>query len=394
MATQPLQGVRILDLTQALAGPFATMILADLGAEVIKIESPSGDLTRTTPPHIVEDTSLYFLTNNRNKRSVVLDLKDEAGKQAFFDLARVCDVVIYNFSQGVVERLGIDPETLADRFPRLVICNMTGYGRQGPDAGRRAVDPIIQSLAGAVSITGLPGSEPVRAAVPTADLSTGLYAVIGVLAALHARQTTGQGSRVETSLLHSQLSLLNYVATYCRYSGDIPPPVGSGHPGTVPSQVFPTADGWLTIDAGFDRHFRALCHVLERPDLATDPRFVDRQSRARHRGELLPELIAQIRERPTQTWIGLLDEAGIPCGKVNNVAEALAMPQSEAYRAIREVQYRGHAVPVLATPLWFDGTIDHPLRSPPSLGEDTADVLRRLLNYDDGRIERVRCTGP
>src|SRR5690606_3804414 len=183
MAQLPLSGVRILDLTQALAGPFATMILADLGAEVIKIESPSGDLTRTTPPHIIQGTSLYFLTNNRNKRGMMLDLKDANALDAFYDLCKVADVVIYNFSEGVVDRMKSEPDTLRAINPELIVCTMTGYVRKGPDARRRAVDPIVQALAGAVSITGVPGGEPVRAGVATADLSTGLYAAIGVLAA-------------------------------------------------------------------------------------------------------------------------------------------------------------------------------------------------------------------
>jgi crotonobetainyl-CoA:carnitine CoA-transferase CaiB-like acyl-CoA transferase len=393
MATQPLVGVRILDLTQALAGPFATMILADMGAEVIKIEPPSGDLTRNTPPHMVKDTSLYFVTNNRNKQGVVLDLKLPAALEAFYDLCRVSDVVIYNFSEGVADRLKIDADTLRGINPSLVVCNMTGYGRRGPDARRKAVDPIIQSLAGAVSITGLPGSEPVRAGIATADLSTGLYAAIGVLGALHARQRTGQGSGVEASLFHSQLSLLNYVGTYCAWSGEVPGPVGSGHPGTVPSQVFRTSDGWITIDAGFDRHFRTLCDVLERPDLAQDERFINRLARARNRQELLPSIIELIEKRTTDQWIEILDGAGIPCGKVNNVKEALESAQSREYRSVRETSYQGVPVKVLATPLWFDGEVEHPVRSPPALGEHTETVLRELLGYDERAIRAVASEG-
>lgn len=393
MAAEPLSGVRVLDLTQALAGPFATMILADLGAEVIKIEPPAGDLTRTTPPYVVEGTSLYFLTNNRNKRGVVLDLKQPEALEAFYGLARVCDVVIYNFAEGVVERLKIDPDTLRGINARLVVCNMTGYGRHGPDAGRRAVDLIIQSLAGAMSITGVPGSEPVRAGIPTADLSTGLYAAIGVLAALFARNETGDGRTVETSLFHAQLSLLNYMGSYCAWSGESPGPVGSGHPGTVPSQTFPTADGWVTVDAGFDRHFRNLCTVIGRPELATDERFGDRPARARNRAELVPAITAVLRTRPTGHWVEVLDAAGIPCGKVNNVAEAMDSPQSLAYNAVRTMRYGDTEVKVLATPLWFDGRTEHAVRTPPRLGQDTAEVLRTLLGYDATRIAAVTRTG-
>jgi len=386
MAELPLHGVRVLDLTQALAGPFATMILGDMGAEVIKIEPPAGDLTRTTPPHIVQGTSLYFLTNNRNKRSIVLDLKQADALAAFYQLCRVADIVMYNFSAGVADRLHIDANTLHDINAKLIVCNMTGYGRRGPDAHRRAVDPIIQSLAGAVSITGLPNGAPVRAGVPTADLSTGLYAVIGVLAALQERTRTGMGSSIETSLFHAQLSLLNYVAAYCAYSDEIPQPVGSGHPGTVPSQIFQTADGWITIDAGFDRHFQALCKVLNLETLCQTHRFATRQMRARHRAELLPILSTEIEKRTTAAWISILDKAGIPCGKVNNVKEALHLPQSTAYHALRKIEYRGATVQVLATPIWFNDASQHPVAPPPALGEHTEDILRSLLGYDDARI--------
>jgi crotonobetainyl-CoA:carnitine CoA-transferase CaiB-like acyl-CoA transferase len=389
MAGQPLAGLRVLDLTQALAGPFATMILGDLGAEIIKVEPPTGDLTRNTPPHMIEGTSLYFLTNNRNKRGLVLDLKEPAALRAFYDLARVSDVVIYNFSEGVADRLRIDAATLRDVNPALIVCNVTGYGREGPDARRKAVDPIVQSLAGAVSITGLPGSEPVRAGVPTADLSTGLYAVIGVLAGLFQRTRSGHGSSVEASLFHSQLSLLNYLASYCAWSGDVPGPVGSGHPGTVPSQVFATRDGWVTVDAGFDRHFQTLCGVLGHPELVADARFATRLSRAKHRQELLPTLIDDFRRQPTDHWLKTLDAAGIPCGKVNNVAEAMASPQSVQYHAVRETTYRGRTVKVLATPLWFDGQVEHPMRPPPGLGEHSASLLRELLGYDDDAVARA-----
>lgn len=389
MSEAPLSGVRVLDLTQALAGPYGSMILADLGAEVIKIEPPTGDLTRTTPPHYAGDTSVYFVANNRNKRGVVLDLKRPECLEAFYDLARAADVVFYNFSAGVVERLKIDPKTLERINPRLITCNVTGFGRQGPGANRRAVDLIVQSLAGAMSITGHPGGEPARAGVPSADLATGLFAVIGILAALQQRRSTGRGSRVEASLFHSQLNLLNYVASYCLYSGQIPPPAGSGHLGTVPSQSFRTADGWVTVDAGFNRHFESLCRVIGRPELAADARFADRPSRSTNREPLIAAINEALLQHPTAHWLDRLETAGIPCGPVNNVREALEDPQSRAYRSVREVEQGGTRIPVLATPLWFDDRIEHRLDPAPRLGEHTAEVLREVAGYDEDRIARV-----
>ncbi len=385
----PLTGVRVLDLTQALAGPFASMVLADLGAEVIKIEPPSGDLTRTTPPYYVGDTSLYFLSNNRNKRGIVLDLKAEPARQAFYDLVRCSDVVFCNFSAGVDERLKIDPDTLEGINPRIITCSVTDFGEHGPKSDRRAVDLIIQSLAGAMSITGEPGRPPARAGVPTGDLSAGLYAVIGIIAALHARGQSGRGRRVETSLFHAQLSLLNYMASYSLFSGESPGPVGSGHPGTVPSQAFQTSDGWITIDAGFDRHFVILCDVIDRPDLAADPRYKDRPSRCDHRATLIPEIARAVLAHPTTHWTDTLDRAGIPCGPVNDVSAALDDTQSAAYHTVRSVSYGDASVQVLATPLWFDDQTQHPVESPPTLGQHTEEVLRQILSYEDARIAAV-----
>lgn len=389
MSSRPLRNVRVLDLTQALAGPFATMILGDLGADVIKVEAPKGDLTRMTPPYYAGDTSLYFIANNRNKRSVVLDLKQEAHLEAFYALTAKADVVFSNFSTGVVERLRIDHDTLARINPALITCNITGYGRRGPKAHRRAVDVIVQSIAGAMSITGEPGGRPVRAGVPSGDLSAGLYAVIGILAALHARRETGRGMRVDGSLFHSQLSLLNYMATYAIASGRSPEKVGSGHPGTVPSQVFETADGWITIDAGFNQHFREFCALMGFPELADDPRFKERPARALNREPLLARISAEVRKYTTAALLEMLDSRGIPCGPVNDVLSAVADPQSVEYQSVRTVAFAGTEVPVLATPIWFGDATLHPLNPPPRLGEHTEQVLRDVAGLPKDRIAAV-----
>lgn len=389
----PLAGLRILDLTQALAGPFATMILADLGADVVKVESSAGDVTRTSPPHYVDDVSVYFLANNRNKRGIVIDLKHPDGLAVFYELVGRVDVVVYNFAPGVADRLKIDHASLERVNPRIVTCDMTGFGRRGPEADRRAVDLIVQAMAGGMSITGEPGRPPVRAGVPTADLSTGLYAVIGILAACAAREKTGRGMRVATSLFHAQLSLLNYVAAYFLRSGDVPAPVGSGHPGTVPSQVFETVDGYVAVDAGFDKHFEALCDAIGRPELARDPKFDVRRQRNLHRGELIPMLAEAMRARPTREWLAELDARGIPCGPVNDVGAAVRSPQAAAYGAVREIPFGGETVEALATPLWFDDAPPPPATAPPTLGQHTADVLRDLLGYGPERVAALAAAG-
>lgn len=377
-APGPLAGLRILDLTQALSGPFATMIFSDLGAEVVKIESPKGDLTRTTPPFFAGDTSVYFIMNNRSKKSVVLDLKSETGRADFYELVRDADVVINNFSPGVTERLGIEYARLKQLNPGLVYCSITGYGAMAGQEGKRAVDPVIQAAAGGMSITGFDDRPPARAGVPTADLGAGLYAAIGVLAALQRRAITGQGGEVETSLFHAQLSLLNYVATNATEAGAAPGPVGSGHAGTVPSQAFRTSDGWVAIDAGFDRHFVSFVNAIGLPELAADERYATRPLRSEHRATLLPPIEERLLTDTAQAWSEKLGALGIPCSPVNDVLRALELGADPKQPMVDSVEFDGHPVTVLNTPIWVDGRSSHGcLDSAPHLGADTDEVLGR-----------------
>lgn len=389
----PLTGVRIIDASQALAGPSASMLLGDLGAEIIKVEPPAGDITRVSPPHFIAGESLYFLANNRNKRSVVIDLKTVDGRAVLRDLARIADVVFYNYSPGVARRLGLDHETMAQVNPRIITCSITGLGETGPLARRPLVDVVAQAAAGAMSITGEADRPPVRAGIATADLSTGLYAAVGILAALHRRELTGRGSRVETSLFHSQLSLLNYHAAFARYSGVAPKRIGSAHIGHAVYGVFRTADGWVTIDAGFDHHFRGLCRAMGMPELAEDPKFALDRSRNQHRQELLPILDAELRKAYTREWCARLDAEGVPAGPVNDVLEALEHPQAAEYESVRRLAFDDTEVDVLASPLWFDGGNTHRMGSPPRLGEHTIEVLQDLLGYGRDQIDRLVASG-
>jgi crotonobetainyl-CoA:carnitine CoA-transferase CaiB-like acyl-CoA transferase len=386
----PLEGIRIIDVTQALAGPFCAMILGDLGAEIIKVERPTGDLTRSTPPHYIDGTSLYFLTSNRNKKSIAVDLKTSAGRKILHDLVRIGDVVVYNYTPKVASRLAMDHETLVKINPRIITCSITGFGKTGEKADRPLVDVVAQSLAGAMSITGEENRPPVRAGFATADLSAGLYACIGILAALQGRATTGENVKVETSLFHSQLSLLNYHASFTRHTKTPTKRLGSAHAGHAVHGAFRTKDGWITIEAAFDRHFQALCGAMGAPEMASDPRFESDRTRNQHRIVLLKKLDEIFLTRTTAEWYQVLDEAGVPVGPVNSVLEALEHPQVREYSALRAIPFGGAMIEALATPLWFNDRIEHPVSSPPNLGEHTTSILSGLLNYPVEKIAALR----
>jgi crotonobetainyl-CoA:carnitine CoA-transferase CaiB-like acyl-CoA transferase len=365
------------------------MLLGDMGADVVKVESPTGDPTRTTPPYYCDGTSVYFLSINRNKRSVVIDLKNPNGLSVFYDLVKVSDIVAYNFRPGVAERLRIDHATLLTVSPRIITCNVTGFGVKGPESGRRAVDVVVQAMGGGMSITGEEGGLPTRAGIPTADLGAGLFSAIGILAALHRRDRTNCGVEVETSLFHSQLALLSYVASYYLYSKEVPRLMGSGHMGTVPSRVYRTLDGYVAVEAGFNEHFRELCRAMGKVELSVDPRFVDRQARHLHRNVLNAILEEEFAHKPTREWVRILDEHNVACGPVNSVAEALVSPQSAAYSMVREVHFGTDSLGTLRMPLWFDRAEAHSLKSPPRLGEHTVEVLQEKVNYDIARIKML-----
>lgn len=397
MSTQnfplPLKGVRIIDVTQALAGPFAAMILGDLGAEIIKVERPTGDPTRGTPPHYVDGESLYFLANNRNKRSIGINLKSKRGREVFYDLVRHGDAVFYNYSPGVAARLGMDHDSLEKINPRVITCSITGFGERGSRAKRPLVDVVAQSLTGAMSVTGEEGRPPVRAGFATADLCTGLYGAIGILSALAGRQTTGKGMKVETSLFHAQLSLLNYHAAFSRFTGVPAKRLGSAHAGHAVHGAFKTQDGWITIEAAFNKHFHGVCRVIGMPEMIDDPKYVDDRTRNLHRTELLPILEQAFLRRKTADLYEALDKEGVPVGPVNNMLEAVEHPQAVEYGAIRPLSFENSKVDVLTTPLWFNGVHEHPMKSPPVMGADTVDILRNMLSYDAATVDRLLAEG-
>jgi len=322
-----LEGVRVVDLTRMLAGPYATMLLADMGAEVIKVEDPEqGDPIRTMGPPFVNGESAYFLAVNRNKKSVTIDLRSEAGREVFFELVRTADAVVDNFRHGVMRRLGLTAEAMRAVKPDLVTCSLSAFGSDGPYRDLPAFDLIVQAMGGGMSITGEPGGKPARSGIPIGDLGGGLFAALAVCAALVKRFRTGRGEHIDISLLDVQVSLLTYVAQYYLTDGRVPVPIGSAHQSAVPYQAFQTADGYVVVACFGGEHFwTALCRVLGMPDLVG--RYPSNLERVRQREEVVPILERRFAERTTREWIAGLWEAGVPSGPVSTVDMVMADPQ-------------------------------------------------------------------
>lgn len=378
--TGPLNGLRVLDFTWFLSGPFATMILCDLGADVVKVEAPGrGDPSRKAGPFIGE-LSAYFLSINRGKRSLVLDLKSEQGQQTAARLAGQADVLVENFVPGTMSRWGLDYDTLAAHNPRLIYASCSGFGQTGPRARQPAFDAIIQALAGTMSITGHPGGEPVRVGYSIGDLGAGLFLAVGILAALEARRRSGQGQYLELGMLDAQIALLENAFSRYFATGDVPGPLGSRHPLIVPFQAFPTANGHVVVAAGTEEQWVRLCRVIEREELAADHRFTSNINRRENLAALIQELSATFKRKPTAAWVELLLAAEIPCAPIQNVAEVAADPQVVARNMIVEVDDPAAGRQrVVNSPLRFSGMPVAVSRSAPALGEHSAQILEEWL---------------
>ncbi len=378
--TGPLSGLRVLDLTTFLSGPYCTQILGDLGADVIKVEPPAGDSTRVLPPHFVDGDSAYFLSVNRNKRSVVLDLKSAAGKAAFLHLVGECDGVVENFRAGVLARLGLSYETLRAVNPRIVLCSITGFGQDGPKHDAPAYDAIVQALSGGMSMTGEVGRPPVRAGIPIGDLAAGMFGAVGVLAALLRCRETGEGSHLDVSMLDAQISMLTYQAAYYLVSDQVPGPQGRGHVSIPTYRSFTCGDGRdVIVTANTEGMWRGLCRALDRADLVTDQRFVDNPSRLANRAELDAELEPRFAAGPAALWLERLQAQGVPCAPVNTVADALHDPQVRHRDMVVTLTREGSgSIELVGNPVKL---VDEPpaaFRYPPALGEHTEEVLREL----------------
>lgn len=388
-----LAGLRVLDLSRVLAGPFCAMILGDHGADVVKVEPPEGDETRTWGPPFQSGTAAYYLSINRNKRGIALDLRRPEAREVVLRLADRADVLIENFKLGTMERWGLGyEEVLFRRNPRLIYCNISGFGRSGPYAGLPGYDAIAQAMGGVMSLNGTP-EQPMKVGMAVADLSTGMFAAIGILVALEARRRTGRGQRVDCSLLDSQVALLTSYAGNYFASGKRPARYGSGHPNVVPYNLFPTADRPLYLAVGNDRQFRKLCEIIGRPDLADDPRFATNAARSQNRDALEPELAAALRARTADEWMRELMGAGVPAGPLNHVDEVAADPHVLARGMVRELHHPDiEGFRTLGIPVRLGETAGSIRRHPPRLGEHNREVLGEL-GYSAAEIERLLADG-
>jgi CoA:oxalate CoA-transferase len=392
----PLAGVRILDLTWVLAGPFASMVLCDLGADVIKVERPSGgDVARTTAP-LIDGESCYFFSVNRGKRSVVIDLKSERGRELFLRLVERVDVVLENFTPGTMERLGLGYEALAERNPRLIYAATSGFGQTGPDRLRPALDVVVQGMGGIMSITGEPGGPPVRPGVSLGDITAGLFTAVGVLAALHERERSGRGQMVDVGMLDCQVAILENALVRYFATGQVPQAIGTRHPVATPFQAFPTRDGYivLALSWGVENQWELYCATIGRPELIDDPRFDTGPLRTEHHAELEPILIEAMKERTTAEWVREFDAIGLPCGPLNNVAEVTELPQVKAREMLVEVEHpRIGRFKLPNTPVKLSRTPGGVWGPSPDLAQHTDEVLRELLGLSSEEIDALRREG-
>lgn len=398
-----LSHIRVLDLTRVLAGPWCAQTLADFGADVIKIERPgAGDDTRHWGPPYLKDAhgadtaeAAYYLAANRNKRSVTVDIATPEGQQIVRELAAQSDVVLENYKVGQLKKYGLDYASLRAVKPDLVYCSVTGFGQTGPYAHRAGYDFIVQGIGGFMSITGerdgVPGGGPQKAGVAIADLATGLYSTIAVLAALAHRDRTGEGQYIDMALLDVQVALLANMNTNFLASGTPPVRWGNAHPNIVPYQTFQTSDGWIIVAVGNDGQFRKFVEAGGRPELADDERFATNPARVRHRDTLVPILAEMVKTRSKTAWIDALEAAGVPCGPINDLAEVFANEQVVARGMEVALPHPcGADVKLVRNPVRMSATPPDTRTAPPLLGAHTDDVLRDMLGYDDARIAALK----
>ncbi|HQV93699.1 MAG TPA: CaiB/BaiF CoA-transferase family protein [Anaerolineales bacterium] len=399
---QPLQNIRILDITRALAGPYCTMMLGDLGADVIKIERPGvGDETRGWGPPFVgaaynnyPGESAYFLAANRNKRSVTVNIQSKEGQEIIRKLAGVSDVLVENYRTGDLDKLGLGYNDLHKQFPKLIYCSVSGYGRTGPYADRPGYDAIIQGEGGMMSITGPADGPPSRAGIPIIDITSGMFAATAILAALRARDLSGEGQLVDISLFDAHVALLTNVASNYLIGDKPPRRYGNAHPNLVPYDSFSARDGWFIVGVANDKQWAQLCDVLTRPEWKTDARYANNKDRVSNREGLVAELNRIFSERDVDDWLADLTKTGLPCGRINSIPDVFAHPQAHARDMILETNHASAGtVKLPGFPYKFSHTPAEIQKPPPMLGQHTEEVLTGVLGYSREGVEELKGKG-
>lgn len=390
----PLCGVRVLDVSRYIAGPYAGQLLGYLGAEVIKVEEPGGgDPMRHLSKHSVDGMAAHFIAGNASKKSITIDLRADAGRALFLDLARRVDVVLENFRPGVMEKMGLGPEALRAANPRLIVASVTGFGQDGPWRDWAAYDLIAQAVGGGMSLTGWPGEKPVKMGVPIGDIGAGVFAALAITAALLRRAENGEGEHIDVSMMDVQLSLLNYHAHYYWLSGQSPEPEGDAHPNITPYQSFDTKTRPLVVAVYGDKFWKGFCEALERPDLVAHPLFATNARRMQNKPALVAALEQHLLTQERGYWVERLVDHGVPVGPLNNVGEALESEQAVARGMTHEAALpSGEMVKLIGSPMRFARWRTKP-GAPPVLGQHTDAVLRDILGLDAGAIAALRAAG-
>ncbi len=390
----PLNGMKVIDLTHVMAGPTCTLMLADMGADVIKVEkTPDGDDTRRMLPPKIGDEAAAYMMMNRNKRGIVLDLKTDGGKKVLRQLVTTADVLVENFGPGVMERLGFGYEDLKKENPGLIYCSLSGFGRTGPYRDRRGFDLVAQAMSGIMSFTGEPGGAPAKCGPPLSDITAGILAAMGILAAYAHRLKTGEGQWVETSLFEAALVQTYWQSAIALATGIAPKAMGSAHPLNAPYQAFQAADGWIVVGGANQKNWLRTLDAIGAPELADDPRFRTGADRMGHLPELEAELAERFRGKPAAYWLEILDEKGVPCGPVYDMLQALNDPQTAARKMLVEVEHSALGpVKTLGLPVKFSSTPGDVLKGAPVFGEDTREVLTQA-GFSDEEIEAFKKEG-